>query len=122
MKKFVYMLLLALFLLVTPGCANINTRTFRGEVLAFDPMFSYRNDEALLFVYSLTPVMGHPIGGRYFINQNESVVIRDMDGETISHTDIPVGAIVEIRYTMLVLLSYPAIIPGATEIYIVGYN
>ena len=92
--------------------------TFRAEVLELNPGYSPRVEE-LLLVYSITPVSGHDAGGRYFIRQNDSIVILDYYGEPVSHLDIPAGAIVDITYYGIVLQSLPAVIPGAISIQVV---
>ena len=118
MKKVLCVILLALLLALISGCSN--TDTFRAEVIDIDTHdFATMSENALLFVRSLTSVMHHPTGGSYYIYGDDSIVIRDIHGNAISHTDIPVGAIVEITYRRLVLQSYPAIIPNATRIRIV---
>ena len=98
---------------------TLDILSFRAEVLEFDSRYSLRNDEALLFVYSLTSVGGHPVGDRYFINRNDFVVALDANGETILYYDIPHGSVVDITYYGLVLESKPAIIPQAVSIQIV---
>lgn len=99
--------------------------TFRAEVLEFDPNSSWQDDlllqnyDVLLFVYSVTPVMENTIGSRYFITWNDNIVILDTSGETISESDIPPGAIVDITSPQITFGPRPAIIPYATQIQVV---
>jgi len=93
--------------------------TFRAEVLEIDQYYYLRHEEALLFVYSITPVGSHENGGRYFINRNDFIAVLDAYGEPMSYSDIPSGAIVDITYSAVVLQTDPAIIPGATLIQVV---
>ena len=93
--------------------------TFRAEVLEFEPSLSVWNQESILFVSSITEVMGHPAGGRYFIRRNDFVVALDAQGWAIPYCDIPPGAIVDIKIYGHVLQSDPAIIPSAISIQIV---
>ena len=124
-RIFVAAVLIALalaFLLIIIVNRNSNTirrSSFRAEVIEFDPMFSARNEESYLFVYSITPVLGHPRGGRYFVGINDSVVIRDARGNAISRDDLLPGTIVNIRYYGVVFQSYPAVIPGTISIRVV---
>ncbi|MCL2287771.1 MAG: hypothetical protein FWC33_01110 [Candidatus Bathyarchaeota archaeon] len=69
---------------------------FHAKVLEFDPNFYH--PEALLFVYSITPVGDHNIGGRYFIKQSNSITIMDAFGDSISEHSILPGTIVNITY------------------------
>jgi len=121
MKHLITIAFLVFVLLIAAGCGNntVDVLTFRAEVLEFDSDYFLQNDDALLFVYSITPVGSHSGRGRYFINRNDSVSVYGMNGEPISYTDIPVGAVVDITYYAYVLQSYPAIIPGAISIQIV---
>ena len=122
MKKFLIPALLALLLFSITGCRanNIDRRfTFTAEVLEFDPVFALRNENAMLFVYSITPVFGHDSGIRYFITRNDTVTVLDANGEEISYSDIPPGTVVEIRYHGIVVESYPGLIPGAVSIRVI---
>lgn len=69
---------------------------FLAEVLEFDPWWHIRNEEAILFVYSLTPVQGREAGGKYLVRATGDEVILDVDGVKISYYDILSGSIVEI--------------------------
>ena len=115
MKMFLCMILLAFLLMPISGCSN--TDTFRAEVIDVDAHdFATMSENALLLVRSITSVMHHPTGGSYLIYGDDSIVIQDIHGNAISHADIPMGTVVEITYSRLVLESYPAIIPSATRI------
>ena len=107
------------FLLAAISSRNNNTfrrLSFRAEVIEFDPMFSAWDEDGYIFVYSITPVLGHPRGSRYFVRVSDSVVIRDARGNAISRDDLVPGTVVNIRYSGIVLESYPAIIPGTISI------
>ena len=128
MRKWIFiaaaLIALALaFLLIVIVNRNSNTirrSSFRAEVIEFDPMFSARDRDGYIFVYSITPVLGHPRGGRYFVGINDYVVIRDARGNVISRDDLLPGTIVNIRYYAVVFQSYPAVIPGTISIRVVG--
>ena len=120
MKKILCVILLVLLLALISGCSN--TDTFRAEVLDVDDHeFARMSESTLLFVRSLNSVMGHPVGGSYFIYGDDSIIIYDELGNAISHVNIPVGAMVEITFNRLVAESYPAIIPGATKIRVIEH-
>ena len=102
------------------NCLTPDVLTFRAEVLASNAYdYDYWRSDALLLVYSITPVGVHSIGSRYFISQNDSIILLDMCGEPISHSDVPLGAIVEVTYYALVLESKPAVVPHAISVQIV---
>ncbi|MCL2837961.1 MAG: hypothetical protein FWE04_02690 [Oscillospiraceae bacterium] len=134
MKKTILALLAISALLFLAGCGNSHEEqsytdnvdgfipdilAFHAEVLEFDPNYYLQNEEALLFVRSITPVGPHEVGGRYFISRNDSVELLNAIGEPMSISDIPPGTIVDITYHERVLQSKPAIIPNAILVQIV---
>jgi|GEM_PF-2469324 len=90
--------------------------SFYAEVLEFDPDYFLRNADAMLFVYSVTSVGGHPVGGRYFIQRNDSVVVLDGYGAVISYEDILPGSLVEIVFRGVVMESDPGVVSGVVRI------
>jgi len=88
---------------------------WRGEVLEMG-LRAEREPNALL-IRSITPFYGHA-GDIYVIRRNPDTVILDINGKEIAHTDIPVGAIVELTSSSAVFLTKPAI-GGASLIQIV---
>ena len=139
MKKHIVIRILSLLLstvlfLTLLSCGNDNSESdldaytnltpdihiFHAEVLAHNAYdYDYWRSDALMLVYSVTPTFAHDVRGRYFISQNDSVSILNINGEPISHTDVPFGAIVEIVYYGLVLQTSPAVIPNAISVQIV---
>ena len=95
-----------------------DTLTFRAEVLEFDLDYYFPSHD-LLFVSSITSVMGFEVGGRYRISKNPYVTILDVYGEPIESSAVLPGTIVDITYGGTVFLRDPAIIPHATLIQIV---
>jgi len=99
--------------------------TFRAEVLELmdvlilEADYDYELFEAILFVSNITPVRHPGIGGSYLIIENEHITVFDINGELISHEDIPVGAIVEITFFGEILITYPSIIYHVTVIQII---
>ena len=91
---------------------DLDILTFRGEVLDSNPM----REEAMLLVYSITPVIGHPVGGRYFLTRNDFVIVLDEYGNPISYSDILPGSIIDIAFYGLVRQTDPAVISGAISI------
>ncbi|MCL2377777.1 MAG: hypothetical protein FWC77_01470 [Defluviitaleaceae bacterium] len=116
-KKPLFITILLIILPLISACGS--NFTFRAEVLEFEQEFSLRNEESLLFVNSITRVGNHPVGGRYFISQNDAVSVLDANGNPISPQSIPPGTIVSIRFDGFVLESGPAIIPGAISIRVI---
>ena len=104
--------------IATPDIIVPDILTFRAEVLGRGPDIGFRED-ALLPVRSITSVVGHNIGGRYFISRNDFIVILDADGEPVSYLDVPAGAIVDIAFYGLIFERNPGIIPGAISVQIV---
>ena len=118
MKKTLSIAAVALVLLAMLSACG-SSLTFRAEVLPFDPTFYHRNEDSLLFVTSITAVRSHPVGGRYFVLKNDYITVRGINGEAISHQDIPPGAIVDIRYSGAIGQSGPALIFNANRIQVV---
>jgi len=103
----------------TPDDNPIDVLSFRAEVLAFDPSYSMRNEDSILFVYSISNCDFIPAGRRYFISRNNSVAVLCARGEVISYTDILPGMVVDIEFYGRVLESLPGIISYAITVQIV---
>jgi len=112
--------------LTTPPEVNANyitldMLTFRAEVLEPDPNYYLRHEDALLFVYNVTPVVGIEGSGRFFINRNDSISVLDAHGVSISYLDVMPGAIVDIsltHYLSILTMDHPPIL-GAVLIQLV---
>jgi LysM repeat protein len=103
---------------VVPTPETLDLIAFHAEVLEFDPAYYLRNQDALLFVRSLSQVGNHSVVGRYFL-QGENVSVRDSQGNAISVSDIQSGTTAFVRASGLVFESDPAIIPGTMSIQVV---
>ena len=96
--------------------------TFRAEVVEhlYTDVSEIINRNECILVNTLTPVVGDEGLAVYQIWDNAFVTVLNSGGKQIRFSDIPQGAIVDISFSGIVLLSIPPQIQGALLIKIVG--
>ena len=96
--------------------------TFRAEVKEHidSNIFQHVFGSAGMLVDTIAPLWGTGSGGEpYYIWDNNSVNVLDANGGHLPFTAIPLGSIVDITFSGMVLSSYPGQIGGALFIQIV---